>query len=502
MEQYARLVIEIAESAEERKRREFTRRRRGMLYDAWKELLVADIKNRVTAELWPALMGPKGEYADISRNPFKDIVAENAVLYKMAASRTTPTEPKEAEKYKALTRRFFHAFWQSVEVQVEALNDVAIWPTVTMRRGRRMIQHNVAAGDTMTVTFDEELGGAEPFAALFIDHFESNLGTIKKRYRFWSPDWRLVFDEDKKRLDHVTGIRAADGSDGWENPYGVLPFEFIHRDPFHPWFWDQTTGEDLVELTLKTGRFETDTDYKAFRSGHKQLLAWGSRVRKPDKTLQDLAAMITLEGDGLSTAVVDWQLDLKQRLDTVNGWEIRAAASRGINPERLRRTGYQTAEGARLSERGLQERRERMEETFRDAEAGYYYLVATVAKAERLKGELPDPEVDLEVQHAPIEYPGDPEKRLDVADRKSRMGVSSLVELVLEDHPSWDEEQALDFIEKNIQLLTRIQAIKSAAGVPQNDLANRSADDEAAGATGPEIRDGDQQSIAPRDAGE
>lgn len=488
-EQYGRIVIDIAESRNERARRRLAARRRALLNDDWKELLIADIKNRTTQELWTVLMGPNGEYADITRNPAKDIWAENAVLYKSAATRSTPDAPAEIDKYRRLTRRFFHSFWQRVEVDLGGMNDVLIWPTVGERHGKRVLRHNVAAGDTVTVTFDEELGGSEPFAVLFIDHMRDYQGRAAKRYRIWTPDWRLMFDEQKRRLDHITGIVVGDGADGWENPYGILPFECIHASPYQPWFWDQTTGEDLVSLTLKTGRFETDTDYKAFRAGHKQLVASGNRVQVPDKTLLDPGAVIKLIGDAINVQLIDWQLNLKDRLEAVNGWEIRAAASRGINPERLRRTGYQTAMGARLSERGLQERRERMEEIFRDAEAGYYHLVARIARLEQLPGPLPDPDVELEVTHAPMDYPEDPERRLRVAEEKMRMGLKSLVSFVQEDHPSWGEEKSLAFIEKNLQLLSRIQAIKQQAGVPDNDLANRSAADEAAGATGPEIRD-------------
>jgi hypothetical protein len=488
-EDYARIVIDIANSAAERKRRGFAQRRRAIVNDAWQELLVADIKNRTTPELWPALMGPEGEYADISRNPARDIWAENAVLYKSAAKRGTPKDFGEGEKYRDLTGRRFHTFWQRVEFDLQAFNDVIIWPTVGMHYDQRVMRHNIAAGDTVTVVFDEELGGSQPYAICFIDHFKTSNGMPTKRYRIWTEDWRLVFNNDGERIDPITGIVIEDGSPGWENPYGILPFVFVHRDPYQPYFWDQTTGEDLISLTLKTGRFETDTDYKAWRAGHKQIMVTAnSRVRDFDKTLLDPGALIKIIGDGAVGTLIDWQIDLGARLDTVNGWEIRAAASRGIKPERLRRTNYQNAEVARLSERGLQERRERMEEIFREAESDYYYVTAVVGAEEEMAPRI-DKAAELEVIYAPIDYPGEPAARLAVAETQARLGVKSLVDLVLEDHPTWDEDEALEFIEQNIETLAKIQAIKSAASVPERNLANRSADDERAGATGPMIRD-------------
>jgi hypothetical protein len=493
-EDYARRVIEYARSGQEVKRREMMQRRRAMLHDGWKSLLIADLKNRLTRELWPHVMGPDGDFADISRNPARDIWREMAILYKHAAIRTTPGDPSAASDYSELYGDKFHTFWHSSEVDLQAMNDVAIWPTVANYRGELVVRHNIAAGDTMTVAFDEELGASEPYAVVFVDYYRTPNGVPYERYRFWTPSWRLVFDQNLDRLDHLTGIKCGDGADGYENPYGFLPFEFVHKDPYQSTFWNVTLGEDLVELTLKTGRFETDTDYLAHKSGHKQLAVSGTgRLKKPDKTLADPGAFIMLQGDGITTTLIDWQVNLTERTETSNAWEMRAAASRGINPERLRRTSYQTAESARLSERGLQERREEMEEVWRSAEQGYFQLVAIVAGAHEIKPKL-DPAQELEVTYAPIEYPGDPERRLVVAEKKARLGVASLVQLVLEDHPSWDENQAFDFIRKNVHQLAEMAQIKQAAGVPGNDLANRSADDEADGATGPEIRDG----VAPR----
>lgn len=456
-EDWARCAIEITRSQPEVRRRELTARRRRILSDAWKPLVIADIKNRYHTEFHSTLLGPNGDYADISKNPARDIWTELAVLYKLEAIRSVEDadgkkDEAATEQYKELAGMLFNVYWQEVETQTWAFNDVAIWPTLVERRGRWEVHHNVAGGDTMTVLFDRELGGDEPYAVVHIDDGG-------KRYRYIDANWRLVFDSNLIRIDHVTGLPLDDGDagslgpggmPGWQNPLGEIGIEWIHRLPYRngrDQFWDQSNGDDLVELTLKIGRFETDTDAKARRSGHKQLVAWGRKVDdRAGKQLLDMAAMIRIVGDDVNALLVDWQINLQERVDTSNAWEMRAAAAHGINPERMRRTGYQTAEGARLSERGLDERRIKMAPLFKVAEQGYYYLVARWASILGVPSVDLDPTAMLSVSHAPIAYPTDPLAQLELMLKKIEAGLASRVDAVLQEHPTWSPKKAIDFL--------------------------------------------------------
>jgi DnaJ-domain-containing protein 1 len=458
-------------------------------------MLAADMKLRLTEEtLQNAILGKNGEFADISRNPAQDIWNELAVLYKQPAKRTTPTDEQQGDLYKSLLRwSDFHPFWQQVEVELAAFNDLLIYPTVRKRRGRQVLQHNVAAGDTVSVFFDYEMVGnaSEPVVAVFFKHYLED-GNPRTNYSVWTKSWAMDFageqgwpriDEDGTKIDD-----EADDGDLHEAYGGEWPFVFVHKNATQGDFWDQTSGERLVDLTLKVGRRQTDDDYQWFRSRFKQLLVIGERIKHADKSLHDISAFLKILGQGISAQVVDWQVDSKAHQDTINGEEIRAAASYGINAERLRRTSYQTAEGARLSERGLTERRERFEPIFARIEDEYYWLCCATAQAHNMPA-VPNPDAELEVIFAPIEYVGDPLAQLEVDEKRTKIGYQSIVDGILAEHPSWTRAQALDYLKRNLEELAEVQKLKQAAAVPENDLANRSLIDEREGAKGPIARD-------------
>jgi hypothetical protein len=292
--------------------------------------------------------------------------------------------------------------------------------------------------------------------------------TIASAILWWTPHWRAVFSDEAEegsgalmRLDPVTLTPIAD-EEPVKNPYGMMPFTYLHIDPHHETFWNQSQGDELVELTLKAGRQQTQTNDLFNRTGHKQLVSHGNALRRDSqKSLLDPGAHILVHGDG-STTIVDWSIDFESRQRVVDNDEARAAGTYGINPERLRKTSYQTAEGARVTERPLEERRHKMREPLGDGERDHRYNCITVARIDRVDvEELPDPDVYMEVIHGPIAYPGDPAKQIDVDSAKYK---------------------------RNLDLRRKGQEYKQAGNVP-DDPRNDSAEDEENGRQGPAIRD-------------
>jgi len=482
----ARDLITFSETNGEKTRRDRIARRRSILWDSWQYLLREDLKNRLSWSIYQAVCGSTGNLVDISRNPCRDIWQEMATLYRSHARRFTEP-PESGQKYIDLTNGTkFGTFWQTVETALQAFNDVVVWPTIIERNGKKVVRHRWTAGDAVCVSFSNS-DTSEPESVLLIDEFTTIEGEDKTHYHFWTDNWRGLFDEKHRRLDPATGIEIPDDAEGWENPIGELPFVFIHKSPHHPHFWDQSTGEDLIQLTLKTGRQQTYMNYLLKMSSHKQLVVAGEDIPKVESQLLDPGAIVKIRAATPSFQLVDWQVDFTKLQSVIDADEIRAAASRGINAEKLRKTSYQTSSVAELSERGLVERRERNEEIFKEAEAEYYRKFCLIAKMHNIPN-APDPNVQLEVIHAPITYPTDPMANLEFAKQKASVGASSLLDLILQDHPTWSEDRALDYLTRNIEQLSEIQNIKSARNIPA-DLSNESMTAEQNGAMGPVVRD-------------
>ncbi len=105
-------------------------------------------------------------------------------------------------------------------------------------------------------------------------------------------------------------------------------------------------------------------------------------VSEWNETISVRVRLVKVKGEDARFTIVDWQLDLKARLDCQSADELAAAAARGINPERYKRsTNYQTGVGALHAERGLAEYRIRNHPIFARAEEEYYKMVCLVCAA-------------------------------------------------------------------------------------------------------------------------
>ena len=481
LEDYAARLITCAESLPEVTRRELAKRRRALLRDDWGRYLLAMLKNWLTPETFAAAVGKREDQADMTRNVAKRIWSELAVLYKRPPVRRTKKDPRNAEAYAALLKGTdFDGFWQRVELNLEAHNDLLIWPCVVTRNGKQVIKHRLACPDVVTVRTAKD-DGTELEAVLLIDTWTDDTGGERVSYIFWTPDWYATFDEERGRTDvgEYPGV----------NPFGVLPFVVLHREPCEEKFWNPNAGEDLVNLTLLIGRNRTCDHFTRKMSGFTQLMAWGDNVAEIPQQLRHESAILQFEvGANGGVREVKWDANLSERAALVDADIAHAAASRGINPENLKKAAvYQNSTVARLGERGLNERRQSKIGTLQLAESEYYQMVCRVAKANGLAGVPNDDE--LEVEHAPIEYPEDPLALLQVWQQSVQMALESQVTLIRKLHPSWSEDEAKKWAVDRVAEIAWLQQQKQAAGVP-NDITNQSRAAEQAGAMGPPARDG------------
>jgi hypothetical protein len=199
-----------------------------------------------------------------------------------------------------------------------------------------------------------------------------------------------------------------------------------------------------------------------------------------------------MEGRNLTLQIVDWQTDMKAKQDCQMADETAAAASRGINPEHYKRTAnYQPAGGARSANRGLAEWRARSAMIMGRAEKSYKRALCIVADKHGID-DVPNPDVELEVKYAPLEYPEDPAAQVDVDVKRVGLGLDSQVTLIQREHPEWSEEDAREALEKRMDDIAWVAEQKATRNVP-NDVTNESRTAEQNGETGPAVRDGQPQ---------
>jgi hypothetical protein len=485
LEAYGAAVVAHAMGRHECDRRKATDRRRLIAEDAWAPLLRASIREWVRPETAKAVMGSNYAHVDTVKNPARDVWAELASLYDVEATRTTDNE-RDAQRYIELCGEDFDCFWEDVDFALETYNDVIIWPSVVIRNGQKQIKHRWAAGNTVSVVESED-DPTELDAICFVDAWHDMADRLVSRYRLWTDQWHAVFNEQRMRVDKGDGV----------NPYGSLDtFVRLRRRCNQLGFWSTTLGEDLIEATLHVGRLRTFTNYLWKMSSHKQVAIVGPDAQ--DVTPQQLAdpgAFLRIQTDG-QMVVIDWQVDFDGRLRYQDADVAAAAASRGINPESLKRTAnYQTGKSARLAERPLRERRRKKAKIFRPAEKAYYRAVHRVAAAHGIR-DLYDADAALDVQHGATDYPDDPMAQLEYEKEAAALGVSSALEMIRARNPTLTRKQAMARLEANLKVTGQIAEMKAKRNVP-NDLSAESRTAEENGQLGPIIRDDNRDQGSP-----
>ncbi len=495
IDEYATYAIRYAKSGQEMARKAAVNNRVQVLLDAWGPLLKSAMENWLAPAVQDAVMGVERDQIDRSRNPAKHIWEELAALYRLPAKRTTPERKSDADAYNKLVEGTkFDLFWRRVERLLQACNEVLIWPTVVEREvnGQRVktLKHRMAVGNTVTLIGCDE--DATEIECVVLEDRYWDLGeTHHERFILWTNEWHAVYESidggKPKRVGKVDIGAEEDSSTA--NPYGELPFVLVRLEDWDQMIWDQTSGADLVDLTVHGGKERLFYRYLQKMGGFKQLAQLGLSQEKPPKQLMDPGAIMQIQSE--NALLIDWQTDLKARLECMSMDELSGAAAKGINPQRYKQSGdYQTGAGAERADRGLIERRSCAALIFGPAEAEYKRKCIIVADAHGYRPagvptgwKGPDKDIPLEVKHAPMEYPESPKDQLDLDEGRISLGLDSAVSIMMREHPGWTEVQAKAEIRKNLENTAEVNDMKTRHNMPDNP-ENESKTAEANGAMG------------------
>ena len=496
VDEYALRAIRYCESGTENTRRELARRRVNILKDATAPLIRAALKNWLTDAVFDAVTGKNGDHIDITRNPAKRIWEDMASLYSRPPLRTTKRKTDINAYLELLKGTKFDSFWQAVEARLQACNQVLIWPdVVTDSSGKKTVKHRYATPDTFSVIANED-DATRIEAIILIDKWVDIAGTARCRYILWSDKWHAQYepdgyDDDGKLKVKRTGQLDED-LETFANPYGRMVQTLLSKEYLNDELLDQTSGEDLVNLTVGNGERRCILRYTEKMSGFKSILATGSSVDKPPQSLLDPAAVSVLEGGEVKATLVDWQVDLEKQQKVFDRDEERAAASRGINAQLYKAGGdYQNATVAKGAERGLTERRIHDAPIYIDGEASYALDLSLVARTHGVK-DPPAKDIELEVMHAPIEYPTDPKAQSEIDKTDISLGLASAVTICQRRHPTWDVKKCEKFIAENMETTAKINEVKVKRNLPDNP-ENESASAEDNGRMGGRPPVGDNQ---------
>lgn len=484
IDDYAAAVIKYAESPVERERRAEIQLRLDIYRDAWNEALQGLLKATTHPTVYKAI----AKVGDISRNPAKRIWSELAVLYTAEARRWTDPKP-DGERYLEIQKQAvlspFVMFWPDVEELVQVCNDVLIWPEVVhLPDGRKIPYNRYCCGNAFTIVWSTEVRGLMECVVELDDRVDP-LGNKERVYHLWTDNWyaayRKLDENNLERADRVQDVGPA-------NPYQQMPHWLIRRRTWQDIDLDSKSGSDLVRGTIVGGGSQQFFRYHQKMSGFKQAAVTGMDIEDMPKQLLDPGQVFKVTGHQAALEVIDWQLQLKEQQDVMDTDELRLAASRGINPERYKRTAnYQTTFGAAMSERPLEYLRTRMIPPFSIAEEQFYRSCCIVWERHGIENP-PDADAKFFVEHVPLKAPEDPEAQLRTETQELALLLVDHITLLKRRRPDLTDDEAREELRRIAANVEEVQKIKIEHNIA-DDPRTQSRSAEETGKLGPLTRD-------------
>lgn len=422
--------------------------------DDWADALQDRIRNAFTAENAAELE----KVLDTTNNPLKRIVNEISTLYHK------PPVWKFAEKSTQDTWRRIQdganapVFFPELNRMVTLLNDVLVYVCPY----RDHLTYRLILPQDAYVVPDPN----DPARPLEVMFREGNVSSPSQApvWHYWSRSGAVAMYE---KYDNEGRPLAKPLAVPYRDEFGApaIPIVAYHRKMPTWSFWDSTGGDDLYELTVMVGLWETWINHLLRTDAIRQKWASGEVVEIPGEQQGGPTAILQFRASGGGpinigefSSQADWSglgNQLTRKLENVlNNY--------GLATSDFRTSGDPTSGFAlRVRKEGLVELREQQIPVYRTWDKALYAITASVWNFEitnpahpDLDGDpLPPPsEAKPDIQYAMYQTAQTVEEQaaaFALAKERMSLGLESPITIYLADHPGETEEEARAAIEKN-----------------------------------------------------
>jgi hypothetical protein len=209
-----------AKSQAEKERRDKANIRLGIYHDDWEDILEGELKQQFVPENYDNVKLSK----NISQNPTKQIIKEISLVYKDHPNRVLLTQDKviqdktydEVREYLKLD-----SLYKQVNRYLNLLNDVLI--QVGWDESKQQIKLNIITPAVASV-IQEPNEPEQAYAVYYEVEYADSEYNVEKKFIYWDPEYHFLFDEAGNNF-------AVEDNPEMINPYKILPFVVLHRDP-------------------------------------------------------------------------------------------------------------------------------------------------------------------------------------------------------------------------------------------------------------------------------
>ena len=257
--------------------------------------------------------------------------------------------------------------------------------------------------------------------------------TRDMKYVYWSDTEHFIFDWKGK-------ITTPDGNNDGVNPYGVLPFIFIHNDAIDN-FWTTGEGFDIAQTNKQIDQQLTQLAFKLRMSDG--ILACNGRVDANNIQIGLNKLSVIEDGNMYS---VNPQTNIQASIEAIKDQLTLLSTNHhlsfdwGVN-------GSQSGVAIKLNNLELMESREDSVEKFRQLEKQIYNIERQIALTE-MGINLPD---SMFINFTEIEFP-DPENERNKWDWLFSHNLASPIDYLMSKDAELTKEDAEELIIKNKEL--------------------------------------------------
>ena len=366
-----------------------------------------------------------------NNNIYKQVINATSNVYSFGVDRTFESDDAKAlyndlriDKTMAQANKYMNAF-NDVLVQV-SWDSKKEQPKIMLR-----LPHQTEVGYSQ---------GEVEWVAYFVEMVGKDNDT--ERWAYWS-------NEEHYYIDKTSGedkIVAVEDNDEMINPFGVLPFVYLHNGWRDESFWDKYTGDDLTGGTIDMAVHLTFLNHIIKTQSFKQLVGKGDNVGELLGQVLDPLSILTLTGQNTEISVLDLQSNYEQLHKVAQELASNLAIAYGVSPSQFRMTS-QASSGFALQMENLKLDRFTLEQQadFKAYEQGLFDMIKVVSE---YYGKSVDGE--MTVDFVEPNYPASESEQLNIDQQSIDLGLSSPHKVLMRNNPDLTEEDARVDVDDNI----------------------------------------------------
>lgn len=366
---------------------------------------------------------------DLTNNIYKTIVDKISRVYSFGIDRGFEDDALTSLYKKARVNKYM----KQANKYVNAFNDVVL--QVSWDEVKEIPRFNFRLPHRTKVVLDENDSIVE------IEYFIEHVKDKGEKWAYWSASEHYY----KYYKNNTSSQEAVAGNEKMINPYGVLPFVVMQKGFRDGYFFDEFSGDDLINITIDNAIYNTFKNYLIKWQSFKQLVVTGTNIGQIAGQMLDPSTALTVNGTETNVDLLDLQANLEQLVNTLETASNTVAINYNISPNQFRLTGQVSSGFAlQMENKALDEFTAEQQSDFIHYEKELLSIIVKIGSAHGVKMVE---EQDVDISFGDIRYSESITETLNAYSKSIELALSNPVEIIANERDITEEEAEKIYLE-------------------------------------------------------